>query len=79
MAETNPILVDVLNKGEASNRQFRGRRVPTLIENVAKAALEQQDPEEWLRRILILKNLNGGTAYVVAELLHRFERAKGVA
>ena len=79
MAETNPILVDVLNKGEASNRQFRGRRVPTLIENVAKAALEQQDPEEWLRRILILKNLNGGTAYVVAELLRRFERAKGVA
>jgi hypothetical protein len=53
--------------------------VPTLIENVAKAALEQQDPEAWLRRILILKNLNGGTAYVAAELLRRFERAKGVA
>lgn len=79
MAKTNPILVDVLDKGEANNRQFRGRRVPTLIENVAKAALEQQDPEDWLRSILILKNLNGGTAYVVTELLHRFERAKGVA
>lgn len=78
MTKPNPILVDVLNKGDASNRQFRGRRVPTLIENVAKAALEQQDPEDWLRGILILKNLNDGTAYVVAELLHRFERAKGV-
>ena len=79
MAKPNPILVDVLNKGEASNRQFRGRRVPTLIEKVAKAALEQQDPENWLRRILTLKNLNGGTAYVVAELLSRFDRAKVVA
>jgi hypothetical protein len=50
-----------------------------MIEKVAKAALEQQDPENWLRRILTLKNLNGGTAYVVAELLCRFERAKGQA
>lgn len=79
MAETNTILVDVINKGEASNRQFSGGRVPTLIEDVAIATLEQQDPEEWLRRILILKNLNGGTAYVAAELLRRFERSKGVA
>jgi hypothetical protein len=79
MAKPNPILVDVLNKGEAINRQFRGRRVPTLIEKVAKAALAQQDPEDWLRKILVLKNLNGGTAYVVAELLSRFERAKVVA
>ena len=79
MAKPNPILVDVLNKGEASNRQFRGRSVPTLIEKVAKAALAQQDPEDWLRKILVLTNLNGGTAYVVAELLSRFDRAKVVA
>ncbi len=79
MTETNPILVEILNKGEVSNRQLRGHRAPTLIEKVAKAALEQQDPEDWLRKILTLKNLNGGTAYVVAELLCRFERAKGVA
>ena len=77
MAQTHPILVDVLDKGEANNRQFRGRRVPTLIEKVAKAALEQPDPEDWLRRIVILKNLSGGMAYVVAELLRRFDRAKG--
>jgi hypothetical protein len=79
MSETNPILVEILKKGEANNRQLRGRRAATMIEKVAKAALEQQDPEDWLRRILTLKNLNGGTAYVVAELLCRFERAKGLA
>jgi hypothetical protein len=79
MAKTNPILVDVLSKGEASNRQFRGQRVPTLSETVAKEALTQQDPEDWLRRILTLSNLNAGTAYVVAELLRRIEVAKGVA
>jgi len=79
MAKTNPILFDVLDKGEANNRQFRGRRVPTLIEKVAEAALEKQDPEDWLRTILTRKHLNGGTAYVVAELLSRFDRAKGVA
>jgi hypothetical protein len=79
MAKINPILVDVVDRGEASNLQFRGRRVPTLIEKIAEAALEQQDPEDWLRRILTLKNLNGGTAYVVVELLRRFERTKGVA
>jgi hypothetical protein len=39
----------------------------------------KQDPEEWLRRILTLKNLNGGTAYAVAELLHRSEVAEGTA
>lgn len=79
MSETNPILVEILKKGEVNNRQLRGWRTPTLIEKVAKAALVQQNPEEWLRRILTLKNLNGGTAYVVAELLRRFDRAKGVA
>ncbi len=79
MSEANPVLVDVLDKGEASNRQFKGQRVPTLLETVAKAAVKQQDPEEWLRRILTLRNLNGGTAYVVEELLRRFDRAKGVA
>ena len=79
MSETNPILVEILKKGEVNNRQLRGWRTPTLFEKVAKAALVQQNPEEWLRRILTLKNLNGGTAYVVAELLRRFDRAKGVA
>jgi len=79
MSETNPILVEILKKGEVNNRQLRGWRTPTLIEKVAKAALVQQNPEVWLRRILTLKNLNGGTAYVVAELLRRFDRAKGVA
>jgi hypothetical protein len=79
MSETNPILVEILEKGEVNNRQLRGRRAPTLIEEVAKAALVQHDPEDWLRRILILKNLNGCTAYVVAELLSRFDRVKGVA
>jgi len=78
MAKIHAILVAVVDRGEASNRQFKGRRVPTLMEKVAKAALEQQDPEDWLRRILTLKNLNGGTAYVVAELLSRFERATRV-
>jgi len=68
MSETNPILVEILKKGEVNNRQLRGWRTPTLFEKVAKAALVQQNPEEWLRRILTLKNLNGGTAYVVAEL-----------
>jgi len=77
MAKTNPILVDVLSKGEASNRQCRGQRVPTLLEMVAKEALTQQNPEEWLRRILTLRNLNRGTAYVVAELLRRIEVTKG--
>ena len=79
MAKKNPILVDVLDKGEASNRQFRGKRVPTLLETVAKEALKQQDPEEWLRRILTSRNLNGGTAYVVSELLRRIEVANGIA
>jgi len=78
MATTNPILVDVLDKGAASNRQCRGQRVPTLLETVARAALTQQDPEDWLRGILTLRNLNRGTAYVVAELLRRIEVAKGV-
>jgi hypothetical protein len=78
MATTNPILVDVVDKGEASNRQCRGQRVPTLLETVAKEALKQQDPEEWLRRILTLRHLNRGTAYVVAELLRRIEVAKGI-
>jgi hypothetical protein len=50
-----------------------------LIEKLAKAALVQQDPEDWLRTILTSKNLNGGTAYVVAELLRRIEVAKGTA
>ena len=50
-----------------------------LIEKLAKAALVQQDPEDLLRRILTLKNLNGGTAYVVEEPQRRFDRAMGVA
>lgn len=79
MAKITPILIDVVDKGEASNQQFRGRRVPTLIEIVAQAALDQQDPEDWLRRILSLDNLNAGMAYVTAELLRRFERGKRVA
>jgi hypothetical protein len=49
------------------------------MEKVAKAALAQQDPEDWLRRALTLNNLNGGTAYVVGEPQRRFERAKGMA
>jgi hypothetical protein len=32
------------------------------IEKVAKAAFVQRDPEDWLRRILTSKNLNGGMA-----------------
>jgi hypothetical protein len=54
--------VEILKKGEVSNRQLRGLRAPTLIEELAKAALVRQDREVWLRRILNLKNLNGGTA-----------------
>ena len=76
MAKANPILIDIFEKGEANNRQFIGRRVPTLVEMVAKEALTQQDPEEWLRRILASRNLNRGTAYVVAELLRRIDAAK---
>lgn len=78
MAKTNPVLVDVVDKGEANNRQFRGQRVPTLLETVANVALKQQDPEEWLRTTLTVRNLNGGTAYVVTELLRRIEMAREI-